>query len=158
MKTTMLNRIILMLSTIIFLACSPEDDSLYTANALTYRLTPGSDYDYTGIATVRELRKGGVEIEIVLDGQRALTPYYYPTHLHHGDFNTVNSPMAQMLSPVDAQTLKSVTAVTQLADGSQMNFNRFKQFDGHIKVHLADDGPGYDEILVLGNVGANGIQ
>lgn len=30
-----------------------------------------------------------------------------------------------------------------------------KAFDGHVKVHLANDGPDYGEILVAGNIGRN---
>lgn len=63
--------------------------------------------------------------------------------------------MAQMLAPVDARNLESKTVVNKLADGSQMDFQRFKNFDGHIKVHLAEDGPDYHVILAVGNIGVN---
>jgi hypothetical protein len=30
-----------------------------------------------------------------------------------------------------------------------------KSFDGHVKIHLANEGPDYEVILVAGNVGGN---
>jgi len=138
-----------------FLSCGIEEESDYTQNIITYSLVAGSDFDFSGVANVRELRVGGVEVELVLSGQKTTEPYFYPAHLHFGAYDSTVAPMAQMLSPVDARTLESRTVITQLHDGSSMDFNRFKNFDGHIKVHLAEDGPDYNTILVLGNVGAN---
>ena len=140
---------------VVSFACVSEEESIYTSNMITYDLVPASEYDYQGVAIVREIRDGGVELELLLEGEKSAEPYFYPAHLHRGSYDSDHTPMAQMLSPVDARTLISSTIITQLADGSKMDFNRFLEFDGHIKVHLAEDGPDYDVILVVGNVGAN---
>lgn len=136
-------------------ACGSDEKDIYTQNFVSYPLMAGSDYDFNGVAIVRELTTGGVEIELILNGEKATEPYFYPSHLHFGAYDSPSAAMAQMLSPIDARTLISKTVITQLHDGSEMNFNRFTDFDGHIKVHLAEDGPDYNTILVVGNVGAN---
>ncbi|KEO75870.1 hypothetical protein [Anditalea andensis] len=134
--------------------CSSEEEGIYTQNQVSYSLTAASDFDIQGMAHVRELRTGGIEIELVLEGLTSTEAYFYPSHLHYGPYDSPNAPMAQMLSPVDARTLVSKTVITTLHDGSIMDFNRFLSFDGHIKVHLAEDGPDYEVILAVGNVGA----
>ena len=139
----------------VLLGCESDREDIYTSNFKSYPLVAGSDFDYEGLATVRELRAGGVELEISLTGQKSTEPYFYPAHLHFGAYDSPDAPMAQMLGPVDARTLESRTVITQLHDGSVMDYNRFMVFDGHIKVHLAEDGPDYNTILVVGNVGAN---
>jgi len=138
------------------MSCGAEQDDPYTQNSKSYPLVAGSDFDYQGQAIARELRGGGVELEVVLSGQRSSVPYFYPAHLHFGAYDSPGAPMAQMLAPVDARTLESKTVITQLHDGSVMDYNRFISFNGHIKVHLAEDGPDYNTILVVGNIGANG--
>lgn len=137
------------------LACSTEQEDIYTNNFISYPLIAGSEYDFEGVANVRELRKGGVELELILSGEKTTEPYFYPAHLHFGPYDSPDAPMAQMLSPVDARTLESKTVINQLHDGSSMDFIRFSTLDGHIKVHLAEDGPDYNTILVVGNVGVN---
>lgn len=138
------------------MACgTDQDEGYYTQNFISYPLIPGSDFDFEGMVNIRELRIGGLEVELILSGEKTTEPYFYPAHLHFGAYDNPVAPMAQMLSPVDARSLSSITVITQLHDGSAMNFDRFINFDGHIKVHLAEDGPDYNTILVVGNVGAN---
>jgi len=139
----------------LMVGCGSGQEDIYTQNSISYPLVAGSDFDYQGVVTAREIRAGGVELELVLTGQKSSEPYFYPAHLHMGTYDSPNAPMAQMLAPVDARTLESKTVITQLHDGSAMDYNRFISFDGHIKVHLAEDGPDYNTILVIGNVGAN---
>src|SRR5690606_22543336 len=81
--------------------------------------------------------------------------HYFPAHLHYGAYGATDAPMAAMLSPVDLRTLKSVTVVESLASGESFNFEDVADFDGHVKVHLAADGPDYHIILVAGNIGKN---
>lgn len=139
----------------LLLACGTDKEDDYTQNFISYPLIAGSDFEFSGVANVRELRGGGVELELLLSGEKTSQPYFYPAHLHFGAYDSPVAPMAQMLSPVDARTLESKTIITQLHDGSVMDYDRFTNFDGHIKVHLAEDGPDYNTILVVGNVGAN---
>jgi len=150
-----MNKVFPILFLIIICSCSADEESIYTQNSVSYSLIAGSAFDYEGVANVRELRTGGVEVELILRGEKSTIPYFYPSHLHFGAYDSPSAAMAQMLGPVDARTLESRTVITQLHDGSAMDFNRFTDFDGHIKVHLAEDGPDYNTILVVGNVGSN---
>jgi hypothetical protein len=61
--------------------------------------------------------------------------------------------MAAMLNPVSILDLKSQTEISQLGNGKKITWNDFLEFEGHIKVHLASEGPDYHVILVAGNVG-----
>jgi hypothetical protein len=139
----------------IFFACKDEDDKRYTRNELTYQLFQSSDFAYTGVATLRELNSGELEMEITLDGPKDATPYFFPAHLHFGGYDQADSPIAFLLNPIDIRTLKSTTRLSTLSDGSLLSFEDFKNFDGHIKIHLADSGPEYTIYLTVGNVGRN---
>jgi hypothetical protein len=46
-----------------------------------------------------------------------------------------------------------VTVLGALSDGKTLDFDAMKSFNGHIKIHLASDGPDYGVILAAGNVG-----
>jgi len=74
------------------------------------------------------------------------------------EYDEPNAVIAAMLNPVNSATLKSTTIIKELTDGSKLDFESFKTFQGHIKVHLASDGPDYKVILVSGHVGNNSIR
>jgi hypothetical protein len=145
--------LIFSLSLLLLGACSQEEEGIYTGRMEAYSLERMSDFDFQGVATVRELRKGGIEVEVQLTGPSTDAIYYYPAHLHYGEYLDFEAPMAQMLNPVDARVLLSITSINSLADGTSMNFDDFLNFEGHIKIHLAEDGPDYQIILASGNVG-----
>lgn len=143
------------LSALLLVSCEQEKESLYTTNELTYNLYQGSDFNYTGKVKIKEFLNGDLELTLDLSGNKENDPYYFPAHLHFGSFDKPDSPLAYRLDPVDIRTLKSVTILGQLSDGSKMKFADLDTFDGHIKVHLADSGPDYQVILSVGNIGAN---
>ena len=64
-----------------------------------------------------------------------------------------NQTLAFLLNSIPAKTLQSVTEIGQLSDGTTLDFERMRSFDGHVKIHLANEGPDYEVILVAGNVG-----
>lgn len=133
-----------------------EDDEVITRRQTTYPLSSASSgYVYEGSAVFKEVETGGVEITLQLAGDKGDAAYYFPAHLHYGAYNRPEAPMAAMLNPVDIRTLESVTVVDKLSSGEVFNFDDLEDFDGHIKVHLADDGPDYHVILVAGNIGKN---
>lgn len=144
----------LLLATIL-LGCNKDDDKRYTRNEVTYELFQSSDFEYSGVVTLREMVTGDLEMEITLGGRKDATPYFFPAHLHFGTYDQADSPIAFLLNPVDIRTLKSVTLLGALSDGRVLSFEDFKNFDGHIKIHLADSGPEYNIYLTVGNVGSN---
>ena len=144
---------------LVFVACRDEE-TLYTQREVTYSLHRATEsYDYYGTAVFRELKTGALELTLTMMGDKGNDAYFFPAHLHHGPYDTPDAPMAAMLDPVDIRNLKSTTVIGKLADGTDFTFDQLEQFDGHIKVHLAADGPDYNVILVAGNIGKNaGIE
>lgn len=136
-------------------SCAEQEPEKYTGQKLEFELFKSSDFNYSGNLTVNELTGGDLEFEIQLDGAKSQDEYVFPAHLHFGGYDAADAPIAYLLNSVSAKDLKSVTVLGQLSDGTTLNFEAMKAFDGHLKVHLANDGPDYEVILVAGNVGGN---
>ncbi len=135
-------------------SCSDSEPDLYTGEKIEFELFKSSDFDFNGTLLVQELTSGGLEFTIQLEGAKSGN-ISYPAHLHFGSYDQADAPIAQLLTPVSGADLKSVTVVNTLSDGSKVSFDQMKNFDGHVKIHLANEGPDYEVILVAGNVGAN---
>jgi len=137
-------------------SCSQQEDQVYTNRETRQALySANSAYTYEGQVIFRELLTGEIEVAIEMKGEKGDETYYFPAHLHFGAYDTPDAPMAAMLSPIDIRTLKSTTEVGELSDGTKLRFDDLARFDGHVKVHLAADGPDYNVILSVGNVGTN---
>lgn len=147
--------VILFLMGIILFSCQEEEKTDYTGNELKFDLFQGSDFAYTGKVLVRELISGDLELTLRLSGKKGDSEYYFPAHLHFGAYDNFDSPIAYLLNPIDIRQLESITILGQLSNGTKLKFEDFKNFDGHIKIHLADSGPEYQIILSVGNVGRN---
>lgn len=136
-------------------SCSDQEPDLYTGNQLDFELFQSSTYDFRGNLEVKELTNGSLEFKIRMDGAKSYGDYSYPAHLHFGSYDQADAPIAHLLNPVSAKNLESVTVIGTLSDGSTLTFDQLKTFDGHVKIHLANEGPDYGVILVAGNVGSN---
>ncbi len=136
-------------------ACSEQEPDRYTGQQLEFGLYQSSDFDYNGTLTVKELRDGKLEFDIQLEGAGSSTEYNFPAHLHFGGYDQADTPIAHLLNPVSSKKLESATVLEKLSDGTELTFEQMKTFDGHVKIHLANDGPDYEVILVAGNVGGN---
>ncbi|UCS92918.1 hypothetical protein KZP23_19970 [Echinicola marina] len=134
----------------LFGGCSELTESIYTDNVLEYELnTISTEYGYTGRAIFREYADGtGLQLSLILEGESDRKAYFFPAHLHQGSYGE-EGIMLEKLNPVDIRPLKSVTIL------KDYTYEKMKELDGHIKVHLAEDGPDYNTILVAGNIGAN---
>lgn len=136
-------------------SCSETDPEIYTGQKLEYQLYKASEYDYNGTLTVRELTDGNLELSLQMVGQISTSATSFPAHLHHGDYTDPEAPIAFMLTPVSGADLQSKTVLGPLMNGTKLSFEDMKTFDGHVKVHLASEGPDYKVILVAGNIGSN---
>ncbi|MEX0882035.1 MAG: hypothetical protein WDZ72_01045 [Cyclobacteriaceae bacterium] len=137
-----------------FYSCT-MDEKEGAAESIVYDLFQSSDYSYQGKAEIRNLVNGEVEVVLTLDGPGSESPYFFTSHLHFGAYDASGAEIAHVLNPIDIRTLESRTILGQLSDGTQLTFGDIPSFDGHIKVHLADEGPDYNVILVSGNIGSN---
>lgn len=151
----LLSTLSLLLLSVLFYACEKLDDEQYTGNTLEYTLHQGSEFEYQGKVIIKELTSGQLELIIELEGAKEDNAYFFPAHLHFGTYDSPDSKMAFMLNPVDIRDLKSQTVLGTLSNGETLAFESFQNFDGHIKVHLAESGPDYLVILAVGNIGAN---
>jgi hypothetical protein len=141
---------------VVLVSCQEqEDESIYSGRSISYDLFQSSDFDYKGLALVRELKSGDLEIEIDMEGPGSEEMYFFAGHLHFGSYDAEGADIAYLLNPVDIRTLNSKTILGQLSNGEKLDFDSFNSFNGHIKIHLADEGPDYSIILVSGNIGAN---
>lgn len=136
-------------------ACSEGEPDVYTGQQLEFELFKSSEFNYNGTLTVKELRDGNLEFEIQLQGAKANTGDRFPAHLHFGSYDQADAPIAFLLNPIESSNLESTTTLGQLSDGDRLTFEEMKSFDGHVKIHLANEGPDYEVILVAGNVGGN---
>lgn len=133
-----------------FTSCDKLKESIYTDKVLKYDLnTVSTQYGYTGNVVIKEFSDGGgLEVTLTLEGEDSRNAYYFPAHLHFGQYHQgEHADMAAALNPVDIRPLKSVTMLKDFSL-DQLNSGYF-----HIKVHLAEEGPDYNVILVAGNVG-----
>lgn len=138
-----------------FGSCSDNDPEIYTGQKLEYQLYKASEFDYSGTLTVKELIDGNLELSIQLVGDKSTSATTFPAHLHYGSYIDPEAPMASMLTPVNGSSLQSKTVLGPLMDGTKLIFEDMQTFNGHVKVHLASEGPDYKVILVAGNVGSN---
>lgn len=144
----------LVIGVLLYSCTETERPSRYVQSTI-YELQQTSEYKYTGQLEVGELKTGELEFVITLNGEKGSKAVTYPAHLHYGPYGTPDAPMAAMLNPIYASSLVGATILNELSNGNVINYESFKTFNGHIKVHLASEGPDYDVILVAGNVGAN---
>ncbi|MEB2785275.1 hypothetical protein [Algoriphagus persicinus] len=151
----MKNAIFALLVLLSFGSCSDSDPDIYTGQKLEYQLYKASEYDYNGTLTVRELTDGNLELSLQLVGANSTSATTFPAHLHFGDYTSPEAPMAYVLTSVSGSNLLSKTVLGPLMNGTKLSFDDMKTFDGHVKVHLASEGPDYKVILVAGNIGSN---
>ena len=134
-------------------SCADSEDKYYTGKSLEVALFQASTYTYTGTVEFKEVVGGSLELVLRLNGAKSSTEDTYPAHLHFGSYDQANATIAQVLNPVSASTLVSITQLDKLSDGRNLKFDDLAAFDGHIKIHLANEGPDYSVILVAGNLG-----
>lgn len=140
-------------ASIFLISCAESEEEKYTGQELEFNLFQSSTYDFSGKVLIREMINGDLELTMRLDGSKTYSDYSYPSHLHFGSYDQKDSPIAFLLTPISARSLESVTVLGTLSDGSKLSFESMKSFDGHIKIHLANEGPDYGVILASGNIG-----
>ncbi|MFZ9235343.1 MAG: hypothetical protein ACO22X_03935 [Algoriphagus sp.] len=134
-------------------SCADSEDKYYTGRSLEVGLFQASTYAYKGKVEFKEVVGGSLELSVRLEGARSKTDDVFPAHLHFGSYNQADAPIAQVLNPVSSSKLVSTTQLGPLSDGRNLKFDDLASFDGHIKIHLANEGPDYSVILVAGNLG-----
>lgn len=149
--------LVMMVMAALLLSCQQSElVSEFTGNETVYGLLPGSDYPVSGEVTFKERKDGTTTVLVELTGTNGSQKF--PVHLHLGDITTPDAEIAALLSPVDAQTGKSETIISALADETKLSYQELIVLAASIKVHLDSSGPGRDIILAAGNIGSNGSK
>jgi len=124
-----MKKLLLLLSLSICIgSCKDADENQYSGRSMEVELFQASTYAYKGTVEFKELVDGNLELKLRMDGAKSSTAYAYPAHL-------------------------STTQLGKLSDGRSLKFEDLNNFDGHVKIHLANEGPEYAVILVAGNIG-----
>lgn len=116
----------------------------------TFNLNEKDAPGISGEITFAERKDGSILATIQLTG----TPNggVHPAHIHENDAAT-GGPIAVSFNPVDGTTGTSLTSIKTLDDGSSMNYQLLKSFDGYVNVHLSANDLG--TIVAQGNIGIN---
>ena len=149
-----MKKLLLLLSLAICMgSCKDADENQYSGRTMEVDLFQASTYAYKGKVEFRELVDGNLELVLRMNGAKSDTEDTFPAHLHFGSYNQADAPIAQVLNPVSSSKLESTTQLGSLSDGRNLKFDDLTAFEGHIKIHLANEGPDYSVILVAGNLG-----
>jgi len=139
---------------VILISCQENvSTNEFTGNEVTYDLQSTSQYDISGVVTLKEKINGTTQVLVKLTGTSGESKL--PVHLHLGDISTPGADVAALLSPVNAKTGISETVLKHLADESEMSYSDLIKLNACVKIHLSDVGPERDIILAGGNIGAS---
>ncbi|MEK6783371.1 MAG: hypothetical protein AABY93_16840 [Bacteroidota bacterium] len=134
------------------IACQESEQvSEFTGNETIYALQKGSDYEVSGILTLKERKDGTTTVLVELSGTEGTVKH--PVHLHLGDLSVPGADVAALLSPVIGSTGKSETRVDKLADETTITYADLIKINACVKIHLSDTGAERDIILAAGNIG-----
>ena len=138
----------------LFNSCASDEniDILNQRNSQVYDLASVSDPAITGFATFIENTNGSVTIELELSN--TIEGEMHPAHLH---FNTAaeTGTIALTLGTVSGLSGKSTITVSTLDDGTLINYNTLRSFDGYINVHQSETD--LNTLIAQGDIGQNDL-
>ena len=147
----------LLLSLILFgvlFNCESDEntDILNQRDTKVYDLGSVSDPAITGFATFIENTNGTVTIELELSN--TIEGEMHPAHLH---FNTAaeTGAIALTLGTVSGISGKSTVTVSALDDGTPIDYNTLRNFDGYINVHQSESD--LNTLVAQGDIGQNDL-
>lgn len=125
-------------------------------NALTgmtkeYALAPVSDPAISGMVTFAERINNQTLVTINLNGVE--DGIAHPAHIHKGPVADAPGAIIVPLSEVNGTTGVSKTNVTQLKDGTAINYAGLIGFDGYVNVHLSAED--LATLIAQGDIGKN---
>jgi ethanolamine utilization microcompartment shell protein EutS len=123
---------------IVSVGCQEQSDGK-PSDALTYNLFRAGYEPIHGTVTFTESETKAIAVEITLENTDAR--FDFPAHLHFGTISEVGE-LAIRLEDV------------KLSSGEIFTYDMLSQFNGSVKIHLAEGLFGY-VVLAYGNVGAN---
>lgn len=152
---------LLIIAVVLIAACdsSSDGDSLYTGNEVNFELISGEFEGNTtsGNLTVKERTDGSAEIVILLNG--VIKGASHPVHLHFGSLSD-DGLVATYLNQIEEVegVGQSTTLLSELDNGTAINYNSMLAFDGSVKIHFESTGELKDIILGASNIGMNSAE
>ena len=122
-----------------------------TGNTKQYALAPKVDGTISGTVTFSE--RANMETLAVIMLQNAANGTDHPAHIHSGSVATAPGAIIVTFKSVSGATGMSKTNITQLDDGTPIDYAGITTIDGYVNVHVS--AIDLATLIAQGNVGAN---
>ena len=133
------------------MACNDDDeDPTPQVQKKVYTLNEVSGSGISGTVTFTRQTDGFTLVEISLTGTTAGNSH--PTHIHANSASEGGGIVID-LTNVDGDTGMSETVVTEMNDGTEINYQGLINFDGYVNVHLSASE--LSTLVAQGNIGSN---
>lgn len=151
MKSTLSIKILIPLLLSLVLSCGSDDDEpTPTIEEREYAINSVSDPAIYGTITFTKQGESSTLVRIVLEGTTSGDSH--PTHIH-ANSSSQGGPIVINLSNVNGETGISETLVTQLDNGTAINYEGLLDFNGHANVHLSPAAMA--TLIAQGDIGSN---
>lgn len=121
-----------------------------TGASESYDLDEVDNSGITGKVTFFERRDGTTLAEVEVEGGPG--SIVHPAHIHDGSVEDAPGDIILTFTPIPGDEKRSYTSITQLDDGSPMNFEMMKDIDGYVNIHLSTSDL---TVVAQGDVGRN---
>jgi len=151
-----MKKILMLLALFISISsCNNNDDDFVSlvidrtdpANSVIYQLEGFTNSNISGEATFARNQDNTTTVFIRLVGA---SEGIHPASIH---FNSKEEGGSQAIRLNSCECLESETVVTQLNDGTSINFDELIDFDGHLNIFESETLS--DVIIVQTNIGSN---
>lgn len=149
MKSIQLITILFFLVVLGITGCENENESPQVIQK-EYVLNSVSDPSIQGTVTFTKESETSTLIRIELEGTEAGN--MHPAHIHRNSASD-GGGIAIGLNDVAGATGISETTVTQMGDGTAINYEGLLNFDGHTNVHLSSTS--MSTLISRGDIGSN---
>ncbi|WPY98517.1 hypothetical protein [Christiangramia sp. OXR-203] len=146
------------LLSVIFVACSSDDDNIDDTvetpvtqiNSVTYELGSVSNSSISGKAKIIENSDATITVELSLENTSEGSEH--PAHIH---FNTAaeGGDIAITLGSVNGDTGESSVTFNSLDNGTPITYEELIDFDGYINVHFSSSE--LSTLIAQGDIGQN---
>ncbi|MEX2512198.1 MAG: CHRD domain-containing protein [Cyclobacteriaceae bacterium] len=134
----------------LFTAACEKDDETPQVIQKEYDMNAVSDPMIQGTITFTKESETSTVIRIQLEGTEAGNSH--PAHIHRNAASE-GGGIAIGLNDVTGATGISETTVTEMGDGTAINYDGLLNFDGHANVHLSPSA--MSTLIAQGNIGSN---
>jgi hypothetical protein len=146
----------MLFSLVFIVSCEKNDEDpdpdppMETGNSKSFNLFSASTGQIGGTVKFSELDDNTTKVVITLTGLDASASH--PAHIHNNS-GAEGGSIAISLEIVDGTSGTSETIVSQMDDGTAVNYDDLIIFDGHVNVHLSESD--LSTLVAQGDIGPN---